>query len=305
MHAGMWVGGSKPVVHAVTTTADGAGRTKGALRQSDDYLRANEGWGLRVFRYTADPALGAKAATFAIEWATESNRDAVPADADFRVDKQATVRVLKTPYSEHRHYKPVVKPEASEPWSVASLFRVVKAIARKRDKMGLSPNHGVSCDQFVIYCYQAAALESYLTAGTLPTDLIAAVKRDVAGQAQRPFDLLHWAKIDDHTYVDPADVNKTPYPEITVPGGLWRDRAFAAEQKVFRSLKNAHDRNLISQALQDRVAPASTLLPKPMRRDAKTSEIDSLLRDLRAPGSGFAELGRTKRSQAGPGFDIE
>jgi hypothetical protein len=304
MHALMWVGGPKPVVHAVTTDADGAGSTKGALRQSDDALRKSVPFGgLRVFRYVADPALGPKAASFAIDWATESDRHARPADVDFRVDDKASIRVLKTPYSENRHLKPVVVPAASESWSVASLFRVVKAIARKRDRMGLSPNHGVSCDQFVVYCYQAAALEAYLTAGTLPNDLIAVIKRDAAGQARRPFDLERWAKIDDHSYVGPTD-KKTPYPEISVAGGLWRDRAFAAEQKVFRSLKNAHDKNLISQALQDMVAPAATLLPNPMRRDAKTSEIDSLLRDLLDQNSGFRELGRTKPSNAG-GFDIE
>jgi len=303
VHALMWVGGPKPVVHAISTDADGVGGTKGALRQSDEVLRKNLLMGgHRVFRYMADPTLGAKAASFAIDWATESDRHAHPAAGDFRVDEKASIRVLKTPYSDSRHMKPVAVPAASESWSVASLFRVVKAIARKRDGMGLSPNHGVSCDQFVVYCYQAAALEAYLTAGTLPNDLIAAIKRDAAVQARQPFDLKHWAKIDDHWYVPPAE-KKTPYDEISVAGGLWRDRAFASEQKVFRSLKTANDKNLISQALQDIVAPAATLLPKPMRRDAKTTEIESLIRDLVDPNSGFHELGRTKSNSAG-GFDI-
>lgn len=37
-------------------------------------------------------------------------------------------------------------------------MRVVKALCRYQDGTGLSPNNGVSCSQFVTYCYQAAAL---------------------------------------------------------------------------------------------------------------------------------------------------
>lgn len=291
MHAVMWVGGPKPVVHSVTTRGDDASPTKGALQQSDSYLRKAMGVH-RVFRYVANPTLGAKAAQFAVNWATESNKDAAPAPTDFRVDQQVTTRVLRTPYSEHRHLKPVASPSEVRPWTVESLFRVVKALARTRDKMGLSPNHGVSCDQFVVYCYQAAALETFLTAGDLPNDLIATIRRDAADRVARPFNLTHWAKIDDYGYDAPTDKG-TPYAERRVAGGLWRDRAFAAEAKVFRSLKNDRDRELIVRAMGGLVDKAAALLPKPMARDAKTSEIDSLLEDLRAAGSGFREMGRT------------
>lgn len=298
MHAAMWVGGDRPVVHSVTTTEDGTSPTKGALRQSDSYLRKNNERGLRVFRYTADATLGPKAARFAIDWATDSNARAAPEATDFRVDREATTRVLRTPYSEHRHLKPVASPSNARPWSVEALFRVIKAIARTRDGMGLSPNHGVSCDQFVVYCYQAAALEAFLTAGTLPNDLIATIRRDAAGRVARPFNLTHWAKTDDYGYDAPGD-RGTPYEERSVAGGLWRDRAFAAEEKVFRSLKNARDRELIVQAIGGLVGGAAALLPRPMVRDAKSSEIDSLLRDLRAQDSGFRELGRTRQGDDG------
>lgn len=297
-HAAMWVGGDKPVVHAVTTAADGSGATKGALRQSDSFLRKNEEIGVRVFRYTADPALGTAAARFAIQWATESNAQAGPSADDFRVDQHATARVLRTPYSEHRHMKPVAKAANSHAWSVAALFRVIKAIARARDGMGLSPNHGVSCDQFIVYCYQAAALEANISAGLLPNDLIAAVRRDAAERVKRPFDLEHWAKTDDYGYDAPED-NGTPYDERRVAGGLWRDRAFAVEEKVFRSLKDDRDRAFLNQAIGGVVNRAAALLPKPMRRDPKTAEIDSLIRDLRAGDSGFRELGTVKSSANG------
>jgi len=292
-HAVMWVGGAKPVVHSVNTMADG-GHTKGALRQSDDYLAKTEEYGLRVFRYMHNAALGAKAADFAIEWATESNSKAAPAPDAFSVDETAQIRVLKTPYSQKRRSAPADKPELRADWSVDALFRVIKAVARARDKAGLSPNHGVSCDQFVVFCYQAAALEQ-MHGGSLPAALIQRIRSDVAPPKARPFDLKVWAMADDH-------LHNTPPGERTVAGGLWRDRAHAVEQKVFKSLKSAPDRALIVAALSSLVDPAGAMMPKPMRRDAKTGEIGVLLRDLRAQDSGFRELGTIKSS--GDGFGI-
>ena len=297
LHAAMWVGGVKPVVHAVTTRADGGGHTKGAIRQSDSLLRDNDEGGLRVFRYVTDPALGAKAAEFAIRWATDSDRYAAPAEDAFRVDETAMVRVLKTPYSERRHMRPVVRPALQAGWSVNALFRVIKAVARARDGAGLSPNHGVSCDQFVVFCYQAAALEA-MHGGTLPKALIDQVRRDVAAR-RRSFDLRQWARVDDW-----GGDEDTPLADRRIAGGLWRDRAFAQEQKVFKSLKSAPDREFIATALGPLADRAAVVLPTPMRRDAKTSEIETLIRDLRERDSGFHELGRTRASPVG-GVGIE
>jgi hypothetical protein len=291
-HAAMWVGGAKPVVHAITTSADGAGTTKGVIQQSDSFVRTNAA-ALRVFRYVADRTLGRRAADFAIKWATESDRNAVPAADALLVDKNPTVRVLKTPYSEKRHLTPVGKPDRQGPWSVDSLFRAVKAMARARDGMGLSPNHGVSCDQFVVYCYQAAVLEANVNGGSLPADLIDRVRRGARVQPELRFDLLHWAKTDDY-----VGDEKTAIADRDPAGGLWRDRAFAVERKVFGSLKREPERELITAALSGLVDQTARMLPRPLRRDAKTTDIESLIRDLRAPDSGFRDMGRIKASGA-------
>ncbi len=131
----------------------------------------------------------------------------------------------------------------------------------------------------MVFCYQAAALEEKLNGGALPATLMATVRRGVADRQKRPFDLATWAKVDNKSHD---------------AGGLWRDRAFAVEEKVFRSLKLDPDKEFITTALGPLVNQAREMMPKPMRRDAKTSEIEVLIGDLTAPGSGFTQLGRTK-----------
>src|SRR5262249_42979484 len=67
-------------------------------------------------------------------------------------------RMLKSPYG-HERYSYAGSRHTVEDWTVASLFLVVKAIAYRKARKGLSPSKGVTCSQFLTYCYQAASVE--------------------------------------------------------------------------------------------------------------------------------------------------
>jgi len=162
-HSLLWVGGNKPVIHNVASND-----TRGVVQESSgDYFGlmnfANSPTKVRVYR-TADADLATRAAAYARDWATERG------SPEF---EQAPVveedRVLKSPYCHARYSYAGERPLGS--WTVASLFRVVKAIAYRKARQGLSPSKGVTCAQFITYCYQAASVErgvgSLLTAELL------------------------------------------------------------------------------------------------------------------------------------------
>jgi hypothetical protein len=263
-HAVMWVGDidqqgveHKPLVHNITK-----GKFVGVIRQSTGGYSVS---GHPVFRCD-DPAMALKAAGYAVAWATTPGQDfQVPEDL---LGKQV---ILKSPYSMKRleasQYVQIY--ETPIPWTVDSLFRVIKAIARRRDNMGLSPNHGVSCSQFVTFCYQAAALEDSL-GGLIPNTILNDIRQTVP--TDKPFDLDTWKSRNN-------------------PGSqtYWRHQAYMPQQKVFKSLKQ--DQEFIVTALEASVEATRNRLPRAMRVDAKRTNADWLERDLGLPDSGFRKMG--------------
>lgn len=76
---------------------------------------------------------------------------------DLPIGEFATSR---SPYSTRR--LEVGQTTETRQWDLMSAFRAVKAVVRAHTDQGLSPRHGTSCDQFVMYCYQAASVEKML-----------------------------------------------------------------------------------------------------------------------------------------------
>jgi hypothetical protein len=68
---------------------------------------------------------------------------------------------LKTKYSDARMEYAEYDAKAEErQWSVAAMFRALKAYARYEE--ALTPKQGSSCSQFAVYCYQAAAIHKHI-----------------------------------------------------------------------------------------------------------------------------------------------
>lgn len=255
-HCMLWVGAAKPLVHNVER-----GIFVGVIRQSTDPLTDTH----VVYRYK-DAELAAMAAKFAEEWAvTPSEELKLPTPTPKKV-------VLKTPYS-HKRMEGAF--DGTAPWSVDSLFRALKAIARAHDGTGLSPRHGASCSQFVTYCYQAAALKKSI-GPVLPSGLIQAVRKDTA--EYKPFDQLAWARTD--LKDDKAQAEH-----------YWRNKMHVVDAKVFKSKKG--DRNFINTVLTPQIVHlAKTLLPTAFQIDAKTMHVEKLIEQLQH--ADWTRLGETK-----------
>ena len=80
-------------------------------------------------------------------------------------------KTFKSPYSSKRLFEGREVPKEKSVWTVESAFRAVKAYVRACERMGLSPRHGTTCDQFVIYCFQAASIEMFFS-GVLSADTL-------------------------------------------------------------------------------------------------------------------------------------
>jgi len=264
----MWVADenandSKPLVHNVDQ-----GTFVGVIRQSTSFLD-NLDSKCDVYRYT-DSNVASSAAGYAEEWASVPQRD-------FKLPNSNPKKVvLKSPYS-HKRMEEALSAEPQPSWSVHSLFRVLKAVARKHDHLGLSPNHGVTCSQFVTYCFQAAALEARF-GKVIPGDLLKAIKLDKP--EKREFDLGKWVKED---YVGSKDT-------------FWRAEAFQVQQRVFRSLKS--DEELL-KTINKYTDAAKQILPPAFRVDAKTTTVDRLLAALKHDQSNFKYMGKALKDKSG------
>lgn len=188
-HSMMWVGGEKPVVHSAE-----AGDFVGVIQQSaKPYARwkdDSKAWRPYARIYRSQDGSGAAAAKFAIDWATRSDsatfvklknlsdteqeklqqekpRQKRPPNSDKNITIgspkfEGSGIVLDTPYSQAR------LGGGDKPWDVLSLFRALRAYDRALSKLPLSQLKGVTCSQFVTYCYQAAAVQKHF--GGLPID---------------------------------------------------------------------------------------------------------------------------------------
>ena len=156
----MWVGEQRPIVH----NAGG----HGVLRELPEgaFRKAKTATKFSVYR-PDQIGVGARAAEYAIGWSVEGSYDDHPTVkspydlAKKTYDQGYKKFPLKEKATGRYELAGVLQDKVAggSDWTVESLYRVVKAVARRYDAQGLSPNHGVTCSQFVVYCYQAAWLE--------------------------------------------------------------------------------------------------------------------------------------------------
>jgi hypothetical protein len=146
-HAMLYVGElgqGKPLIHSSNE------KWVGVFQQSMSYIgkRISDKdfvpSGCGVYRYNGPvKGLPRTACEFAVNWATK------PDDVtDLPKDSQI---VLRTPFSPRRLGAADQRRHApgGTAVTVETIFRVLKSIARTESKSTLSPNHGVSCSQFV------------------------------------------------------------------------------------------------------------------------------------------------------------
>lgn len=290
-HALMWVGGDKALIHS---SNDGF---LGVLQQSMGFfgkyvpqeLNKTVSVGAGVYRYVGEVKdLGAKAAGFAEKWATR------PDDVNKDGLDHFKQRVLRTPFSARRlGAAEKRRVEGGQAVSVETIFRVLKAIARGELQSSLSPNHGVSCSQFVVYCYQAASL-SLKIGDVLPAPLLEKMKGKPAGRMPPDASLDRYTRRDMQEDDGPAGV-------------YWRDKGWWAEQGVFRKVgelaRDEHVVSLLKMTLKhDQGADYyKSLLPPGMNIDPLSYGVGYLLSQLKAGGSSFKHLGYLHGTRREPG----
>lgn len=176
-HCLMFVGGDKAIAHSAAgaTPQDGSPAIRGVLLQSKKNYLAKNGVDLDesycAYRPTQPDGIGAIAAKYAIRWATKS--------MDFKsppVERHGVkVYPFKTPYGETKLNAPCnrsksVSDEDLEHGKMTpeGVLKVVKAYASAREEgipTNLHPKRGVTCAQFVLYCFQVACLEQIVGGG--------------------------------------------------------------------------------------------------------------------------------------------
>jgi len=197
-HIIMWVGGDKPIVHSAEQES-----FVGVIQQSaKPYLIKKDDekkWKpfVAVFRSDSE-SLAAQAAKFAIEWATRSDDEVYmmlrtlekegieekieeykkenPRVKRFEPGKKnvtigspkfgGDTIVLDTPFSQER------LGGGDKDWDVYSLFRALRAYDRVMSQLPLSQLKGITCSQFVTYCYQAAALHGHFGGSPIPKEIL-------------------------------------------------------------------------------------------------------------------------------------
>jgi hypothetical protein len=160
-HCMIWVNGPKAVAHSADGNIKAVVRNfaSDVLRDSDSKSPAT----FHVHRYK-DVDVAARACEFAQDWASP-DRDTSPPSGH------------KLKYSGHREtYGKLMRQHPSEVpdqnWDVMSLFHAVRALAKARQHQPLS-GKGISCTQFVAYCYQCASIEKTLGAGQIDPKALA------------------------------------------------------------------------------------------------------------------------------------
>ncbi len=167
-HCMLWVNAPKAVAHSAEGNIRKVIRNfaSDAFRDSNSKSPAT----LHVHRYKdADVAQGA--CRFAENWAI-ADREAPPPSGH------------EIAYSSRREmYGKRMRSDYAVPetdWDVMSLFHAVRALAKARAGKQLSGN-GISCTQFVAYCYQCASIEKTLGAGQIdPNALAGLIVKDSA-----------------------------------------------------------------------------------------------------------------------------
>jgi hypothetical protein len=152
-HALLWVDDAKAknIVHSkdVGTLLGVVQQSVGALRNTDEDIK------YLVYRHESS-VIADYAAMFAIKWATRSDDPMVNNMVKYASTKGQSVS------ARNRFGRRGDEFQTCEDWSPQSLVRAVRAWHRSSLGNQLSRRKGVSCSQFVTYCYQAASLHATL-----------------------------------------------------------------------------------------------------------------------------------------------
>jgi hypothetical protein len=304
-HALMWVGKEKPLIHAASE------KVLGIFQQSDDYFKKkirNAGEtavDTYVFRYEGKILeLANIAAEYAEKWATKSDDPTLRPfweELNARKPKEGAAEqpkrdaIAKTPYSAKRlaegHERLKKWDENNPGCTIEALFRALKAIARTEDNMPLSPNHGVTCDQFIVYCYQAATLKVHFKS-VIPAEVVKCFRKGTAANTRDPNERMNQWAVRDAQAKQGEDANAK----------YWRDKSWWVEQGAFRKTKElAHDHgaiSIMSKVLQhDRIHDFfSATMPKAMNRDVRALNLQLLLTLISGKESGFRRVGLLHRT---------
>lgn len=252
----------------------------------------HDGAKIEVFR--GDPKLGESAARFAEVWAAPTQitggkdwdkvkerdysaivkKTGAPPD-DFKpLTRQmnpwlAAERPLpigefatsKSPYSTKR--LEIGQTTASCQWDLMSAFRAVKAVVRAHTDQGLSPRHGTSCDQFVMYCYQAASVQKMLG--------------DAARLDGTVIDLIQSRSREIKLYLKENAAAKDLAEDVNFKGPGW--------DKL---------RDMLEKMTGD--GKSTGFLPQELATDAKTSSVMKLYEKLTSDDSGFRYTGSLNKA---------
>jgi len=174
----------------------------------------------------------------------------------------AEFRGGKSPYSAERLASGQQLKQQKQ-WDILTAFRAVKAYVRTCKELGLSPRHGTSCDQFVMFAYQAASLEALLGGAKLDDDVIELV-------ASQPKNFKLYLK------------EGEPKEDLGSELGKFSAPAFGKLKVALELITgNAHKTGFLPQAIAS---------------DAKTSSVDKLFDALKSQDSGFKLLGDVKKN---------
>jgi hypothetical protein len=285
-HAMLWVGElgkDKPLIHSSNE------KWIGVFQQSMSYIGKrilDEQFvpsGCGVYRYNGPvKGLGEKACEFALKWATQPG-NVTKLQPTVPDDQQS---VLRTPFSPRRLGAAEARRKTGgSAVTVETIFRVLKSIARTESQSTLSPNHGVSCSQFVVYCYQAAALSLQIGA-TLPPELVNQLKAE-SPKATSPDEKVRMS-----AYV------KDEWDEDATKRRYWREKTWWAEQGVFRAAKRMKDDkgavSLLEKVLKHNGKEDfyKSVLPVGMNIDPKSYGVVYLTEQLRDKDSHFPRVGQ-------------
>ncbi|RZF27187.1 hypothetical protein EVC45_23700 [Paraburkholderia sp. UYCP14C] len=152
-HALIWVldANGKTVIHSkdVGNLQGVVQQSVGALAITDDDVK------YLVYRYE-DSTVAAAAAWFATRWATRSDDPMVAGMVKYAATKNQVVKA-SVPFGRRGD-----EYQTEEAWTANSLVRAVRAWHRGLAGVKLSSRKGISCSQFVTYCFQAASLHAAL-----------------------------------------------------------------------------------------------------------------------------------------------
>lgn len=173
--------------------------------------------------------------------------------------KLETFTGSRSPYSSGRLELGQKTAAEAQKWDQLMAFRVIKAYVRACQRQGLSPRYGTSCDQFVMYCYQAASLRSMLGDSQLDESIIKLV-------AKRSKEIKLYLSASQPSSDLARELNNT-------------------QGEPFKRVLE-----LIEQITGDR--SFSGFLPQELASDAKTSSVKKLFAKIAAPESGFKLIGQ-------------